>query len=344
MIQPKYSPEEALQRIKLMMEYDSSKTLTENKKVIEEQYVAPAVASTATGAAIGAGTMAATAGSSFGASVIVPVMSALGVGATAAGAIVGGAAALAVAPLVYWLVTKDTGANKVKKMFEMCSTDATKIAKLPRKLQDTDLRSITDDIEDAIVNVSYGFQGGTDEEKLFGAFKQLENGTASDFCALVKYYNSNSDSGDLFDDLDSDIDAESEWKQIYRPIRNCVEDSLLTIKDETEQDCKTNPNQQKCKGGGGGGGTSKFKPCSGTYQFGCKSDVIAKVQGCLGGLVPDGKFGNLTLGKLKEKGYTSFTDADVDKICGTTPKPPVKPEDEFTTQVDADNAEDILNS
>jgi len=34
MVQPKYSPEEALQRIKLMMEYDSSKTLDENKKVI----------------------------------------------------------------------------------------------------------------------------------------------------------------------------------------------------------------------------------------------------------------------------------------------------------------------
>jgi hypothetical protein len=37
MVQPKYSPEEALQRIKLMMEYDSSKTLNENKKVIFEQ-------------------------------------------------------------------------------------------------------------------------------------------------------------------------------------------------------------------------------------------------------------------------------------------------------------------
>jgi hypothetical protein len=37
MVQPKYSPEEALQRIKLMMEYDSSKTLDENKKVISEQ-------------------------------------------------------------------------------------------------------------------------------------------------------------------------------------------------------------------------------------------------------------------------------------------------------------------
>ncbi len=32
MIQPKYSPEEALERVKLMMKYDLSKTTTENKK------------------------------------------------------------------------------------------------------------------------------------------------------------------------------------------------------------------------------------------------------------------------------------------------------------------------
>lgn len=37
MVQPKYSPEEALERVKLMMKYDSSKTLNENKKVISEQ-------------------------------------------------------------------------------------------------------------------------------------------------------------------------------------------------------------------------------------------------------------------------------------------------------------------
>lgn len=36
MIQPKYSPEEALQRVKLMMKYDSSKTLNENKLFIEQ--------------------------------------------------------------------------------------------------------------------------------------------------------------------------------------------------------------------------------------------------------------------------------------------------------------------
>ena len=35
MVQPKYSPKEALNKIKLMMNYDSSKTLTENKETIK---------------------------------------------------------------------------------------------------------------------------------------------------------------------------------------------------------------------------------------------------------------------------------------------------------------------
>ena len=329
---------DALKRVLLMMKYDAKKTLTENIEEIEsvdEQYTAPAVAGTAIGAGLGAGAVAAST-TTAGASVIVPVMTALSlpstaVGVAAAGAVVGGAVGLAVLPLVYWLITKDTGANKVKKMFEMCSTDSAKIAKLPRKLQDTDLRSITDDIEDAIINDSFGFQGGTDEEKLFGAFKKLEEGTASDFCALVAYYNKNSDSGDLWDDLDSDIDAESEWKQIYRPIRNCVEDSLLTIKDETIEDCKQNPNQTKCKKVVPTP-KSKFKDCTGTYTQGCKSDVIKKVQGCLN-IKPDGLFGPKTQGALESKGYkTGFTDADVDKLCPANvvvqPTPP-KPEDEY---------------
>ncbi len=37
MVQPQYSPGEALNRVKLMMGYDSSKTLNENKRVIFEQ-------------------------------------------------------------------------------------------------------------------------------------------------------------------------------------------------------------------------------------------------------------------------------------------------------------------
>lgn len=339
---------DALKRVLLMMKYDMKKTLTENVEEIEsvdEQYTAPAVGATAVGAGLGAaaaGTAAATgasiAGGTTGAAftvgaTLLPASTSIGaVGAAAlGGAVLGGVLALGVAPLAYWLITKDTGANKVKKMFEMCSTDAAKIAKLPRKLQDTDLRSITDDIEDAIVNDSWGFQGGTDEEKLFGAFKKLESGTASDFCALIKYYNTHSDSGDLWDDLDSDIDAESEWKQIYRPIRNCVEDSLVTIADETIKDCKTNPNQAKCKKVVPPTPTPKFKDCKGTYTQGCKSEVIRKVQGCLN-VKPDGLFGPKTQGALESKGFKNgFTDVDVDKLCpaNVVVEPPVSQEDQY---------------
>jgi hypothetical protein len=336
MVHPKYSPEEALQRAKLMMKYDTSKTLNENKETISEQLAAPAAAGAVAGAGLGAGAASAglvsgtlTGGGMAGLATsaglaLTPVGTAAATVSAVGFGVVGGAIGLGLLPLVYWAVTKDTGANKVKKMFEMCSSEAAKIAKLPRKLQDTDLRSITDDIEDAIVNDSYGFQGGTDEEKLFGAFKQLESGTASDFCALVKYYNSHSDSGDLFDDLDSDIDAESEWKQIYRPIRNCVEDSLLTIKDEGA----TTP-----VGGSTGGGGGGYKPCSGAYSKGCQAEAIKTVQGCLG-LVTDGKFGPKTEAALKDKGFSSFTDAEVDKICNKTPTTPVNPDEEDVDAVD----------
>jgi hypothetical protein len=37
MVQPKYSPEESLERVKLMMKYDLTKTSTENKKNVSEQ-------------------------------------------------------------------------------------------------------------------------------------------------------------------------------------------------------------------------------------------------------------------------------------------------------------------
>jgi hypothetical protein len=34
MVQPQYSPQEALERVKLMMKYDTSKTLNENREII----------------------------------------------------------------------------------------------------------------------------------------------------------------------------------------------------------------------------------------------------------------------------------------------------------------------
>lgn len=41
MVQPQYNPQEALERVKLMMKYDSSKTLNENKEIIFEQNRTP---------------------------------------------------------------------------------------------------------------------------------------------------------------------------------------------------------------------------------------------------------------------------------------------------------------
>ena len=53
MVQPKYSPTEALNRIKLMMNYDSSKTLNENeqslKPINEIGLALPVIAALATG-------------------------------------------------------------------------------------------------------------------------------------------------------------------------------------------------------------------------------------------------------------------------------------------------------
>jgi hypothetical protein len=44
------------------------------------------------------------------------------------------------------------------------------------------------------------------------------------------------------------------------------------------------------------------------------ADAIKTVQACLG-LKADGKWGDKTQAKLKSIGYTSFTDADISKIC-----------------------------
>jgi hypothetical protein len=335
--------EEELKRALLMMKYDSRKTLTEN---IDEQIGRGGAAAigAGTGAATGAAIAAATAAPAgttglmalpTGAAAIVPtVASTLGVGTVAATAVVGGAVGLAVLPLAYWLITKDSNSERVKKLIQMCSTDATKIAKLERKIDDGTIRDLSDQIYDALNDL------GTDEEKLFGAFKSLSDGTAADACALVNRFNK--ENGDLFEWLDDDIDDSSEWDQIFRPLRNCVEDSLLALEkmnpckegeiyDEKEKKCvpvKVQPSPDGGKKTGGGGGKGSYKTCSGTYTQGCKSEIIKKVQGCLG-LVADGKFGPKTQSSLVSKGYKSgFTDADVDKICNkvqTAPETPAKP-------------------
>jgi hypothetical protein len=346
MVKPKYSPEEALERIKLMMDYNMSKTLTENRaklKPIVEQNDTQSVAmgSAATGAGVGA-----LAGLGLGSSTVgaLPVTTTLGksayyagmvgrallgqgastVAATSlGGAVIAGAASLALVPLVYWYMNKDNqDSKKVKSFVQMCSTEAAKVARLERKINDMSIRDMSDNINDAVNEKTLGFLAGTDEEKLFAQFKALQDGTAADFCALVNRYNK--DYGDLYEDLDDDIDSDDEWKQIYRPLRNCVEDSLMKLAEDTKSECEANPELEKCKNVA----TQGYKPCSEFYQKGCLSEVIGKVQGCLNNyensklpqLKIDNKFGPKTETKLKELFpdlVGGFRDSEVEKVCAT---------------------------
>lgn len=69
--------------------------------------------------------------------------------------------------------------------------------------------------------------------------------------------------------------------------------------------------------GGGSGSSTQYTPCpaNGPYKQGCKSDVVKKIQGCLG-VRTTGNFGPLTQAALTKIGYSSgFTSTDVEDIC-----------------------------
>jgi hypothetical protein len=326
MKQPEYSPLEALERIKLMMKYDMSKTLNENKEVIFEQptvnvpnYVssttqalsaantAKNAVSTATAAVPAAGTAAATGG----ASLLSRAAATAALANNPVGWVIGGT--IVAGTLGYWLYDSINNgmptAKKVESFFNSCSTQD---KKLKQVASDSEIITAAESINGAIEGL------GTNEDTIKSAIASMSN--VADLCALKTKYDARF--GNLYEDLDGDIDG-TDWKTyVWAPMQTIIEKSL----QELPVDCAKTPNDPKCKKTGG----SKYKSCSGTYTQGCYSDVIKKVQGCLGGLVADGKFGPKTNEKLKAAGFSGgFSDNDVDKICN-------KPDD--TENVDAEDS------
>jgi hypothetical protein len=353
------NPEDLIKRALLLMKYDMKDTLTEN----EEKVTVPNLNEDTTGVALGSATGGAAVGAGVAAAGLLPGTAALtglggtafsigstlgsaSIGATSAlalgGAVLGGAAALAILPLAYWLITKDGDKSvKVKKLFRMCSTNRSEIGKLPRKINDLTIRGLSDEINDALNYQTLGM-AGTDEEALYDVFRSLTQGTASDACELLNRYNR--EYGDLYEDLDSDIDSEDEWNQIYRPLRNCVEDSLLHAKnynpcskgeiwDVNKKSCVkiTKPSDDellrrakacghktvesyknsgwKCtKGGSSIINKSMYKECNSfPYTKYCKSPIVKEVQKCLG-VTDDSYFGPITDDALfKQYGTHSLT-------------------------------------
>jgi hypothetical protein len=276
MKQPEYSPLEALERIKLMMKYDMSKTLNENKETIKQPIneILQLIPLT------------------------LPWL--IGYGTTAAAAAIG-----------TWIYNVQGGGDafsKTQTFLQGCTS-------LDKNLKPTQSKGDHRAAADGIYNAIQGI--GTDEVAIKGSITSME--TVADLCAMAKYYNRTY--GDLYDDLDSDLDGESFRQYVWSAIAPVVDDAEEDLeKVKKEGDTKVT----------GGTKTKKYKVCSGTYTQGCYSEVIKQVQGCLGGLVTDGKFGPKTNEKLKAAGFSSgFSDNDVDKICN-------KPDD--TENVDAEDS------
>jgi len=289
MVHPKYSPEEALERVKLMMKYDTSKTLNENKesnKQLIKEFVPVVIA---------------------GLKIAAPWVA----GATVA-------AVTAVGTWIYNIQGGGDSFSKTKTFFQGCSS-------LSANLKPTQDKSAHREAADSIYNAIQGL--GTDEDAIRGAISSME--TVADLCAMHNYYNKTY--GNLYDDLDNDIDGEDFRRYVWSAIAPIVEDAEEDLSKAEEE----NPEGGNAAGGSTGGG---YKDCSGTYSYGCKSDAIKTVQGCLS-LVTDGKFGPKTQAALKAKGFDSFTDADVNKICSKTTEEEPEVSGESPSDADQNNLE-----
>lgn len=263
MVQPKYSPHEALERIKLMMKYDSSKTLNENKEVIFEQ----TDSTTLTDSDLLGNTNKLWQYAQMGADYAPLAALWNAVGINPSKILNRGGVKGIVDALDGWVDESDLG---------------------------TVLLTIT------------GLDG-----KCY--FDEIENKKIPAIERFLQLYLE-----DEGEDLEADVESVG-LSTLPTGSADLKRKIIASINKQKSQSCDSSTSTSSgTDGGGSGSGSSSggYRDCSGTYSYGCKSDVIAKVQGCLGGLVADGKFGPKTQSALKTKGFDSFTDADVDKICG----------------------------
>lgn len=119
----------------------------------------------------------------------------------------------------------------VKAMFDACNASGVGASTMPGGTLD----SIAKKLYDAVRVLD-----GTDEDAIGAAFSQIQ--TIPDLCAVKKRYAENYPGYTLLDDLDGDIDADSEWNQyVYLP--------LLKARRKTEELSK----KSQAAGGGGAG-------------------------------------------------------------------------------------------
>ena len=317
---------EELTRMLSIMNYDRTKTINENKQVLVNEM----------GGMVDQGTIGshALAGAAMGTAMgsVVPGFGNL------VGAVVGGVVGAAAG-----LIAGASGSKLgVATIFNACHAKG-----MGKSTMDGGtLDQITDEVFFALDGM------GTDEEKLKGALSRIA--TIPDLCAVAQRYRENHPGASLLEDIDGDIDSDSEWNQyVYRPLLNALR-KTKEISDKAKQTAKTAltddqklAKAKKCghsswesyktsgwkctpaKANKTKTNTTNSYKCSGTYHKGCMSEVIRKVQGCLS-LPPIGKFGNKTeaavLAKLNKN---TFTDADVNTLCAKATSTPPNPDEEI---------------
>jgi hypothetical protein len=331
----KQTIDESLDKIKYMMNYDSSKTRFENEGTITMEQVKPGEMTwkTAAGAAGAAGLGAAT-GAGLGAATIASPAIAAGIGgkallgmtiggsAVTGGAIIFGAAALGLIPLALWLNDKDKVRPKVEKLFKYVEANKEKIDQVPRGLSDEEIWNASDVLFSAMKRL------GTRERDVYKVFNSLQ--TISDLAALISFYNGDNEIN-LLKQLDRDFDQTREWMQIYRPVRNLVlkfakqmeEEGKILQQQQQDQQPDTSTNTAVGGGVAAASAAGSYKFAKGTsddpFKYGTQGSGIAEVQQNAG-LVVDGKWGPKTQAKMQELApeyADGFTNADILKVIQT---------------------------
>ena len=312
--------DESLNKIKFLMNYDSTKTLIENRDTISlnEQTVPGELAlKTAKGAGL-----AGLGGYLAGPAVAGYTGAAISTGAAATvGATLAGAAALGLVPLVLWLNDKDKMYPKVVKIFKYVEDNKEKIDKIPRGMSDEEIWDAADILYSAMKRL------GTREKDVYKVFESLQ--TISDFAALIDRYNQDN-TIHLLKQLNRDFDQTKEWMRIYRPIRNLVlrfakQAELMGKEQKSDKSSKITPPESNTHIAPPVNAPvpvmSGYKPVKGTiddpYVRGTSGDGVSIVQRCLG-LIQDGKFGPKTeaaLAKIDGSYSKSFTHSDIADIC-----------------------------
>ena len=350
MVQPKYSPTEALNRIKLMMNYDSSKTLNENeqkiKSLIKEDDIdtdteksVQKIISACNGRAVAEGTLdAASIASAFNRSFNYQTLGFLG-------------------------GTDDSlwraQAEKMKKgnLDDLCNINrefedlgyGDFAQKLVDELDDEELAELME----AFSAMSYRTKKesklavASTEQKNINWFKKsfpcIFDSDANIDQQVIKNTNNyvyiliKGNKGNLYQVFADGRVKTKDGKMTGKKI-SCNGSKIGFIAESTQKKKTLEEQFDENDLLGGGGSTppppipprrNRYRTCTGTYTKGCKTDPtgpIGVVQGCLG-LEVDGRFWKKTQDALVAKGYTNgFKDTDVSKICQKTNEPEISGE------------------